>query len=64
MIYSLIGADGKTHLKIVGLALVAALLMGFAVNSSERAPLSKLQLVNMRSVAQADAKPVCRLNAL
>ena len=40
MTYSLIGAQGGTHLKIVALALVGSVLVWFTIYSSEAASLA------------------------
>jgi hypothetical protein len=72
MNYTLIGADSRTHLKIVALAILATAVLGFAahggnLSSPDRVTKSTHAVAKPRpSISQSWARVenVCRINAL
>ncbi len=75
MNYSLLGADCRTHLKIIALAIFASAVLGFAAHGSNISSISnstsnfshavaKPHLPVSQSWARAENMSVCRFNAL
>jgi hypothetical protein len=71
MNYSLVGANRTTHFKIVVLAIVGTVLLGFAIRTSNPVhannianAMSKPRPVENQSAAHAENVTVCRYSAL
>ena len=75
MNYSLLGADYRTHLKIIALAIFASVALGFAAHGSNISSangstpnlshvMAKPHTPNSQSWARAENISVCRFKAL